>query len=189
MKKLALAALLAAGVGLPACTTFNPHRRQLTDWSVAMLREKPDPCGTFPAESHPCKGKNCVCNRADRMGRKVVDVVCVKPIVAVVMIPAAWLTDTLILNPIEGWKKAEVETHERKTCKAEHAGDKWSDVHADQHSYGVVPTVTPWPIGYLLSAPEFVARFAWNALTPTDPICPGTYGEYWREHNESTGSR
>lgn len=180
MKKLALAGLLAAVVGLPACTTFNPHRRTMTDWNMSMLRENHDPCGTLHPDTQPPHGWK----GWDNVGKKGVNWVLVKPIQGV-MLPISWLTDTLILNPIDGYKKAEYDTHEHKTCKADMTCV--SNAQADHHSYGVIPAATPWPVSWALTAPEFLGRWIWNSTTPTDPVCPCAYEEYWRAHNESTG--
>ena len=183
MNKIALAALLAAFAGLPACTTFNPQRRTMTDWSLSMVKEPANPCGTMSPYSGP-KADKCG-TQPDRAGRTFIDAVFVKPI-AFVMLPISWATDTLILNPIDGYKKAELDSHERRFCMAE-AHENWSDAHAAHHAYGVVPVATPWVVSDLLAAPEFAARWVWNSVTPVDPVNKDSYDEYWREHNEQTG--
>jgi hypothetical protein len=184
MKKLALAVSLAALAGLPACTTFNPKRRTMTNWNLSMLREPPDPCGTMSPETEMYTTKDCR-SSADRAGRGIVDAVFVKPI-AFLMMPISWVTDTLVLNPIDGYKKAELDSHERRFC---HTGaeEGWSNAHAAHHAYGVVPVATPWVVSDALAAPEFVARWFWNSVTPTDPVDKAAYEEYWRQHNEHTG--
>lgn len=190
MRKLALVAALAAFAALPACTTFNPQRRTLTDWSVAQLKEPADPCGTMSYDPEPKAGEKDACGGKTifhgMTGRKVVNWVFVKPI-ELVMVPVSWLGDTLILNPIDGWKKAELDTYERRFCKAEAAGDEWSDAHAAHHAYGVIPVATPWVVSDLLAAPEFAARWIWNSVSPADPVNTDAYNAYWREHNETTG--
>jgi len=186
MKKLAVVALAAAVAGLPACTTMHKDRRTMTDWNMGLLREKVDPCGTSAAhgknkaQSGDCKaGANF---NAEGTGPKLIEYVTVKPI-ALAMLPVSWLTDTVILNPINAFKRAELETHDRKYCAPEHHPE-WSDAQADEHAYGVVPPVTPWPVGYVLTAPEFAGRWVWNSLFPTAPVNDAKYEAYWHEHNE-----
>ena len=183
MKKIALVATIAALAGLPACTAFNPQRRTMTDWNMSMIKEPVDPCGSMSPLSGPNAAK-CGTN-ADGAGRSFIDALLVKPI-AFAMIPISWATDTLILNPIDAYKKTELDTHERRFCRAD-GNDDWSDAHAAHHAYGVVPVATPWVVSEALAAPEFTARWFWNSVYPTDPVNQDAYDDYWREHNEQTG--
>lgn len=185
MNRWGLIAAVAALGALPSCTTFNPDRRQLTEWNLGLIKEHRDPCGTMSAEPAPTE-KNSKCGALDNMnGSRVIDWVFVKPI-AFVMLPISWLGDTLLLNPIDGYKKAELDTHERRFCQTE-AHPEWSDAHAAHHAYGVIPVATPWVVSEALALPEFAARWVWNSVTPTAPVNQDDYNAYWRMHNETTG--
>ena len=184
MTRLGLIAAVAALGALPSCTTFNPERRQLTEWNWSLVKENKDPCGTMPEPTNMGMGKKCGPS-ADVAGNTVIDAIFVKPI-AFVMLPISWLGDTLLLNPIDGYKKAELENHERRFCQTE-AHPEWSDAHAAQHAYGVIPVATPWIVSEALAAPEFAARWIWNSVAPTAPVNQDDYNAYWREHNEMTG--
>lgn len=187
MKKLALVAAVAACAALPACTTFHSQRRTLTDWSLSQIREKRDPCGSMSADTQAAAGKiPCNAGNADGAARSFIDAAFVKP-VAFALLPVSWLGDTLILNPINAYKKAELDSHERRYCAPEAAGDNWSDAHAAHHAYGAVPVLTPWVVSDALAAPEFAARWIWSSVYPTDPVNQAAYEQYWREHNETTG--
>ncbi|MCE9638273.1 MAG: hypothetical protein K8T90_21440 [Planctomycetes bacterium] len=184
MKSFGLVAVISVGAALSACTTFNPHRRTMTDWNVSMLKAPVDPCGSMPAVEGTGNNGQCGGN-AEGAGRRAIDAIFVKPI-AFAMMPISWATDTLILNPIDGYKKAELEVHERRFCETE-SHPEWSDAHAAHHAYGAVPVATPWVISEALALPEFAARWVWNSVYPTSPVDQDAYNQYWREHNEVTG--
>lgn len=187
MNKLAFVAVAAAAACLPACTTVHKNRRTMTEWSMSGLKESADPCGSMPKESGAAyKGTKCQDADPTIAGRSAVDALTVKPI-QFAMLPISWALDTVLLNPINAWKKAELETYERKYCKTSD-DPNCTDAHAAHHAYGVVPTATPWPISYVLTAPEFAARWVWHSVTPSDPVNEKAYDAYWREHNETTGN-
>lgn len=189
MKPSALIVLAVLGATLPACTTLHPDRRQMTEWNWSLVRQKPDPCGTMPKPDPylemDAKGPTKCGGNLDAGGNTLIDWVLVKP-VAIVMLPVSWLTDTLLLNPINGYKKAELQNYERRFCEAE-MHPEWSDARAAHNAYGVVPVLTPWIVSDALAAPEFAARWLWNSTAPTSPVNDANYEAYWREHNESTG--
>lgn len=181
MKRIVLAVALAASAALPACTTAHPERRTMTDWSLALVRQPVDPCGSMPG--HETAKEGCGGN-AEGGARRFIDSAFVKP-VAFATLPVAWAMDTALLNPIDGWKKAQLQCHERRLCKNEAAGDSISNAHADFNAGGVVPTATPF-LGTVLYAPEFAARWIWNSVYPTDPVNQDAYNSYWNDHNEKS---
>ncbi|MCG3134490.1 MAG: hypothetical protein HMLKMBBP_01797 [Planctomycetes bacterium] len=180
MKRIVLAVALAASAALPACTTMNPERRTMTDWSIALIRRAPDPCGNMPG--HDAKREGC--GNMEGGASRFVDAVFVKPI-AFATLPVTWALDTALLNPIDGWKKAQLQCHERLTCVNEQQGDAMSNAHADFNAGGVIPVATPW-LGTVLYAPEFAARWVWNSVYPTDPVNQDDYNAYWQQHNEKS---
>ncbi len=184
MKKIALVAAVLGLCALPACTTANPQRRTLTDWSLGNLREPADPCGSMPSTKVSSKASkdNCGGGNPDKAASGFIDAVFVKP-VAFAMLPVAWVGDTLILNPINGWKKAEIQSYERRFCEAE-KHQNWSDAHAAAEAGAGIPIAVPWIVTDLLAAPEFAARFVWNSVSATDPVCQDCYNAYWAKHNE-----
>ena len=179
MKKIALVAVVLGMCALPACSTFNPQRRTLTDWTVSRAREPADPCGNMPTSAQP---KSDCGGNPEKAASTFIDSVLVKPI-TFAMIPIAWVGDTFILNPINGWKKAELQTYERRFCRAE-AEPKWSDAHAASEAGGAIPIAVPWVVSDALALPEFAGRFVWNTVSNTDPVKQDAYNEYWNEHNE-----
>lgn len=179
MKKIALVAAVLGLCALPACTTANPQRRMLTDWSLANIKEPVDPCGSMPSSKET--KDNCGGDQ-EKAAARFIDTVFVKPI-SFAMLPVAWAGDTLILNPINGWKKAEIQCQERRFCEAGKHAD-WSDAHAAAESGAGIPIATPWIVTDILALPEFAARFVWNSVSSTDPVCQDCYNSYWNQHNE-----
>jgi len=170
MKRLALVAALAGLAVLPACTTFHKDRRSLTQWNLELIKDTAKPSPAKSPESW----------HADGVAHPVINYVFVEPIAAV-MLPVSWLGDTLIVNPVNGFKKAQLQHHERRFG----CDDQRGVVESQVKDYGtVVPWVPPWPVSDVLAAPEFLARWAWNSTYPTDPVNQDSYNAYWDEHNE-----
>ena len=161
MKRLALVAALA---GLAACTTLHPDRRTLTRWNMDLIREN--------VRSDSGKG-------VDRAASTVMGWIFVEPI-AIVLLPVSWLGDTLVVNPIDGWKKAEMQTYERRFGK----DYKKSNAQAALDGYALAPWFPPYPIGDILAIPEFAGHWIWNSVYPTAPTCPVEWSEYWNDHHE-----
>ena len=99
MKRLALLAALAA---LPACTAFHPDRRTMTNWNWDLVRTT-----TQTKPKAPCDNTDW-----DGFGNPVINWVAAIP--EVVLLPVSVAVDTLILNPIDGFKKAELQVYNRR---------------------------------------------------------------------------
>src|SRR5436853_118022 len=135
MKRLALVAALAF---LPACTTFHEDRRTLTDWNLDLIRQT----GRVKPKA-PCDPRDW-----DGFGNPLINWVLVEP-VACVMLPISWLGDTLIVNPINGWQKAELQVYNRRFGADDTRGVSEAGVRNEQ----LAPGVAPWIVGDLLAAP------------------------------------
>ncbi len=168
MKRLALLAALAV---LPACTTFHEDRRTLTDWNLNWIRET---AGVKPKA--PCDARDW-----DGAANPVINWVLVEPI-ACVMLPISWLGDTLIVNPINGWEKAELQVYNRRFGGDDSRGVSESGDRNAQWA----PGVTPWIVGDVLAVPEFLGHWIWNSTYPTDPVNKESWNKYWNEHNEKS---
>ncbi len=168
MKRLALVAALAA---LPACTTFHEDRRVLTEWNLDLIRDT----------AHPRPKKPCDARDFDGAANPIINYVFVEPI-ACLMLPVSWLGDTLIVNPINGFEKAELQTYNRRFSHDDEMGVSESGERNAQW----VPGMTPWVVGDLLAAPEFLAHWIWNSTYPTAPVDKESWNMYWNEHHERT---
>jgi hypothetical protein len=168
MKRLALLATLAV---LPACTTIHEDRRVLTNWNWDLI--------TDTARSTP-KGA-CDASDLDGIVNPLINWVLVEPI-ACVMLPGSWLIDTLILNPIDGWKKAELQVYERRFGTDDQRGVSESALRNAQ----VAPALTPWFVGDILALPEFLGHWIWNSTYWTDPVNKESWNKFWNEHNEKS---
>jgi hypothetical protein len=166
MKRLALLAALAV---LPACTTIHEDRRTLTEWNLNWIRET---AGVKPKA--PCDNRDW-----DGTANPVINWVLVEPI-ACVMLPISWLGDTLIVNPINGWEKAELQVYNRRF-----GGDDSRGVsESGDRNAQLAPGVAPWIVGDALAVPEFLGHWLWNSTYPTDPVNKESWNKYWNEHNE-----
>jgi hypothetical protein len=166
MKRLALVAALAV---LPACTTVHPDRRTLTEWNLDLLRNT-----TRVRPSAPC-------DRADwdAAGNPLINWILVAPIEAV-MLPGSWLVDTLVVNPINGWEKAELQSYNRRFGRDDELGVSESGLQNAQ----LAPGVAPWIVGDVLAAPEFLGHWLWNSIYWTDPVNKESWNQYWNDHHE-----
>jgi hypothetical protein len=168
MKWLALVAALAV---LPACTTLHKDRRTLTHWNWELVKDG------FGRRQNP----DDLAEAADNVGNRVLGWVTIEPI-AIVMMPVSWLGDTLIANPIDGFKKAEIQTYQRRFGKDDERGV----VESAEKSYQYAPLLPPAPVSSLLAVPEFLGHWVWNSTYPTDPVNTQSWNDYWNEHHEQT---
>ena len=172
MKRLAVVVALAGLWVLPGCTTIHPERRTLTNWNLELIKEAASP-GPQPVDS---------IYDFDGVANPIANWLLVEPL-AVVMFPASWVTGTLILNPINGWQKAELQVHERRFGRDDERGAAES---ALKSGYAMAPWAPPAPVGDALAFPEFVGHWLWNSIYPTGPVSKAGYNLYWDEHNEDT---
>lgn len=168
MKRLALVAALAI---LPACTTFHEDRRTLTNWNLELIRGN--------AREKP----KAACDRNDWDGtaNPLITWVLVEPL-AVAMLPVSWLGDTLVLNPINGWQKAELQTYNRRFGDDANRGVG----EAADKNYQLAPGVVPAPVSDALALPEFAGHWLWNSVYWTAPVNKDSWNKYWNEHHEQS---
>jgi len=170
MKRLALLAALAV---LPACTTIHEDRRTLTRWNWELITDTARGAGT------PSTG--CGVGDADGVANPLINWILVEPF-ACIMLPGSWLVDTLIINPIDGWKKAELQVYNRRFGTDDFRGGRESALQ----SWQVAPAVTPWIVGNIIALPEFFGHWIWNSTYWTDPVNNDSWNKYWSEHNEQS---
>lgn len=168
MKRLALVAALAI---LPACTTLHDDRRTLTDWNLELIRDTAHPGPTAP------------CDREDwdRVGNPLINWILVEPFAAV-MLPVSWVVDTVVLNPIDGWQKAEIQTYNRRFGRDDERGTAESAIKNHQ----LAPMLPPPIIASAMAMPEFLGHWLWNSIYPTDPVNKDSWNAYWNEHHEQS---
>ena len=165
MKRLALVAALGI---LTACTTIHQDRRTLTNWNLDMIRET--------VHTRP----KAACNASDWDGLTNPLINFIPATFGCLMLPVSIVTDTLIVNPINGWEKAELQVYNRRFGHEETEGTSESGIRNAQ----VVPGVLPWIVGDALAVPEFAAHWLWNSTYPTDPVNKESWNTYWNEHHE-----
>lgn len=168
MKRLALVAALAF---LPACTTFHEDRRTLTNWNLELIRDAASAKPKTPCDKDDWDG----------LGNPVINWLLVEP-VAIAMLPVSWLGDTLIVNPINGWEKAELQVYNRRFGHDDEMGASESALRNAQ----LAPGVTPWIVGDALAVPEFLGHWLWNSTYWTDPVNKESWNQYWNEHHEQS---
>ena len=168
MKRYALVALTALAM-LPACTAIHPQRRTLTDWNWELVVD----------HNHEVPSPD---NEGDltRTATPIIDWVLVQPF-QVALLPISWAADTFILNPINGWKKAELDNHMDR--EGRYAGLETSEQGLKNYQYG--PWLPPPIISDLLDAPRFLARWLWNSTYwNADPVNDEAWEDYWQRHYE-----
>ena len=170
MKRYALVALTAMAL-LPACTAIHPERRTLTDWNWELVTD----------HNHKVEAPKDANSWTDT-GYPIIDWVLVQPI-QVLMLPLSWAGDTFILNPINAWKKAELDTHRDREGRYMDAPTS----EAGLKNYQYAPMLPPPIVSDLLDAPRFLARWLWNSTYwGADPVDTESYDEYWNAHYEKT---
>jgi hypothetical protein len=173
MKRTVLVATLFALTALPACTAFHPERRTVTNWNLHLMRHNsfqtcaPGDCEDWDTKTAP----------------DAIDWITVQPI-ALAMLPLSIACDTFIVNPIDGWKRAEYEAH------AEHY--EWapdaSNAEAATYAYGKGPMPGGWAASQALAMPQFIGRWIWNSTAYcAAPHNAEKWQEYWETHNEESG--
>lgn len=165
MKRLALVAALAV---LPACTTIHEDRRTLTMWNLEFIKDT----AVAPREGNSGSG-------LDKIANPVINWVFVEPI-ACLMLPISWLGDTLIVNPINGFEKAEVQTYNRRFSTDDERGVSESALQNAQWAPGLTPPI----VGNLLYLPEFCMHWLWNSTYWTAPVDKDSWNQYWNDHHE-----
>jgi hypothetical protein len=168
MKRLALLATLAV---LPACTTIHEDRRTLTSWNWDLITET---ARGGPNASGGINGLDGVVN-------PLINWVLVEPF-ACLMLPGSWLLDTLVVNPIDGYKKAELQVYNRRFGTDDFRGGVESGIRNAQ----VAPGITPWIVGDIIALPEFLGHWIWNSTYWTDPVNTESWNMFWNEHNEQS---
>ncbi len=169
MKRLTLVAI-AALIALPACTTIHPDRRTLTEWNWELLTdgnqkvEAPKDVDSWSDTAYP-----------------VFDWLVVQPI-ALVMLPVSWAIDTVIVNPVNAFKKTQLDTHMDREGRYADLGT----AEAAAKNYKPTPITPPWIVSDLLDLPRFAARWVWNSTYWSDPVDVDGYEEYWQTHYEVT---
>ncbi len=175
MKRTVLAVAVLASMVLPSCTVFHPQRRQMTDWNFDIIKEHAVAICRAPEN----------CEEWNPLAETVVDWVTVQPL-AIAMLPLSILCDTLILNPIDAWKCAEMKVHHKRHDRhAEH-----SNAQAAHYDFQAKPPFVPpnAPSSDLLALPRFLGHWLWGATSCCSEPCPeGDWNEYWNEHKEETG--
>ena len=169
MKRFALVAALAI---LPACTAFHPDRRTATNWSLELIRDTGRTAPKQPCDRHDWDG----------MVNPIINYGLLEPVECFVIFPGSVLLDTLVLNPINGWQKAELQVYNRRFGGDDSRGASESGLREGQ----VAPGVAPWAAGDLVAAPEFVAHWLWNSLYWTDPVNKESWNSYWNQHHEAS---
>ncbi len=164
MKRLALVAALAV---LPACTTIHEDRRQLTRWNWDFIVDT----------AKPPEGSSGL----DKVANPVINWVFVEP-VAIVLLPISWLGDTLIVNPINGFEKAEIQTYNRRFGKDDEMGVSESGLRNVQYAPGLTPPI----VSNVLYLPEFAMHWLWNSTYWTDPVNKDAWNQYWNDHHEQS---
>jgi hypothetical protein len=168
MKRLALVAALAI---LPACTTVHEDRRTVTTWNLELIkdtgREKP----------------KAACDKDDWDGvaNPLINWVLVEPF-AVAMLPVSWAADTFVVNPINGWQKAEIQTYNRRFAHDDEMGTSESGVK----NFQLAPAIPPAPVASAIAIPEFLGHWIWNSVYWTDPVNKDSWNKYWNEHHEQS---
>ena len=168
MKRFVRMAALAALAALPACTVFHSDRRTMTEWNFDLIEEHAglsddDTSGTATS---------------------VIDFLTVEP-VALAMLPVSILADTLILNPIDAWKCAEMSTHyDRDERHPEHSNEQ-----AAHYDYQVLPPYAPpAQAAGVLAWPRLLGRWLWYSAAPVSvPCSDDQWHEYWNSHKEKVG--
>ena len=168
MKRLALVAALAL---LPACTTFHEDRRTLTNWNLDLIRDT--------ARAKPKQA--CDANDWDGFGNPLINWVLVEPF-AVAMLPISWVIDTAIVNPINGFEKAELQVYNRRFGTDDQMGASETSLRSAQ----VLPGLMPPIVGDLIAVPEFAGHWLWNSLYWTDPVNKDSWNRYWNDHHEQS---
>ena len=168
MKRLALVAALAI---LPACTTIHEDRRVLTEWNLDLIRDT----------AHERPKQACDAHDWDGISNPIIKWVLVEPF-AVVMLPISWLGDTLILNPINGFEKAELQSYNRRFGDDQDRGA----AESANKNFQLAPGLPPPPIAQLLAIPEFLGHWIWNSTYWTDPVNKESWNRYWNEHHEES---
>ena len=169
MKRYALIALTALAM-LPACTAINPERRTLTQWNWELVTDWNQKV-EGPKDS----------NDWDTPADSVIDWVFVQPI-QVLMLPISWAGDTFVLNPIEGWRIAEYETHMKREARYADA----DNAEAAVKNYQYLPLLPPPIISDLLDMPAFLMRWIWHSTYWSDPVDAEKFEEYWQKHYEQS---
>jgi hypothetical protein len=165
---MALAALAAVTL-LSACTTLHEDRRTLTEWNWKVVTDHAQPI-TAPEGMKDWDGTI----------HPIIDWITVEP-VAFALLPVSWLGDTLILNPIDGWKKAELAQH--KSFESRYSEGSTAQT-ANQNFQTLPPAMPPWIVADALTWPHFALNWVWNSTYPTDPHCETSWNKYWQQHNE-----
>jgi len=159
MKRLAL---LAALVILPACTTFHPDRRTATEWNWTLVK---DTVKSKPKA--PCDAQD-----ADGLVNPVINWVIAIP--EVLMLPGSWAVDTFILNPIDGFKKAQLQTYNRRYGDEDERGGAEAGLRNGWTTY---PSMAE-------EVPEVALHWIWNSIYWTDPVNKDQWNQFWNDHNE-----
>ena len=170
MKRNALVALTALAL-LPACTAIHPERRTLTQWNWELVV---DHNAKVPGPKDA--------NDLGSTMTPIIDWVLVQPI-QVAFLPVSWVGDTFILNPIDGWKKAELDTHRDR--EGRYSGLETSEAGLKNYQYA--PLLPPPIVSDLLDAPRFLARWLWNSTYwGADPVDDEAWETYWQRHFEQS---
>jgi len=168
MKRLVLVTALAV---LPACTVFHPERRQLITWNWENL--------TNTVSVSPGEGKDK--DAADNVVNPLINWILVAPFQAI-MLPFSFLGDALIVNPINGWEKAEIQTYNRRFSRDDEFGTSQSAVNNYQYMPGLLPPI----LTDLIAVPEFLGHWIWNSTYWTPPVDKDSWNRYWNDHHEQS---
>jgi len=168
MKRLALVTALAV---LPACTVFHEDRRQLITWNWENLKTT--------VSVSPGTGNDK--NAADNVVNPLINWVLVAPFQCI-MLPFSFLGDALVINPINGWEKAEIQTYNRRFGRDDQFGTSQSAVNNYQYMPGILPPI----LTELIAVPEFLGHWIWNSTFWTDPVDKDSWNRYWNDHHEQS---
>jgi hypothetical protein len=168
MKRLALVTALAV---LPACTVFHPERRQLTEWNLDLIKRTVASTPVGPSDK----------NDLDAAANPVIDYVLVLPFQAI-MLPFSVLGDMLVVNPINGFEKAELQTYNRRFGRDDEFGTSQAGLNNEQLAPGLLPPI----LTDLIAVPEFLGHWLWNSTYWTDPVNKDSWNRYWNDHHEQS---
>ena len=155
----------------PACTTIHEDRRVLTNWNLELIKDV--------AGSKPQTG--CDSTDWDGFGNPIINWVLVEPICCA-MLPVSWVVDTVVVNPINGFQKAELQTYNRRFGHDDEMGTSESGIK----NFQFAPGVPPEPVPCLIGMPEFLGRWLWNSTFWTAPVNKDSWNAYWNEHHEQS---
>lgn len=168
MKRLALVTALAV---LPACTVFHEDRRQLTTWNLELIRD------TVRAQPAGPRDKNDM----DSAANPLINWILVAPF-QVVMLPFSIAGDALVVNPINGFEKAELQVYNRRFSHDDELGTSQAGLNNEQLAPGLLPPL----LCDLIAVPEFLGHWIWNSTYWTAPVSKDSWNRYWNDHHESS---